>query len=228
MSSDELRRRLATHVSDSYLLVVSVMKGVVFAEAAFVIAIAFDTQVRGEVALLAANLLVVSLAGSLLTYIATNFGAKLLPDGPMRLLDSLLPLLVALAEFTQFAILAKALKDNEPSQLRYWYWAVSGWGLIACLTIVNARSHIRTGAFDPADWRDVMRSHRKSLIQDIIGASVIVVVSPVGAWLWSDDSPYPFLVAALLLLSISIAIYHQHHEQRRVHQALAPRAPTAA
>src|SRR5579872_5864347 len=100
---ERLSDQITSHLRDSFLLAIGVVKGVVLAQAAVTAVAIWQATASAHVYALTAAQVTVGMFGTVLTYSAKIFGAKLLPPGPDKIWDHFLPLFIAFAEFAMFA-----------------------------------------------------------------------------------------------------------------------------
>ncbi len=98
-----LKGRVDAHLPSAYLLIISIVKGVVLGKGGLALAHYVAAAPRLDVDIIAAGMIGVTLAGVLVTYNGTLVGS-VLASWPPSWVDTTLPLLIGLLEFVMFSI----------------------------------------------------------------------------------------------------------------------------
>jgi hypothetical protein len=174
-------------------------------------------------------------------YAGTTIGSVMLPAHGPGLGDLLLPLLLALAEFLLFAVLAYQITAlPRSSVLAAWWFAMVAFGVAVYGSVRRARQLIRRGSYSD-DALGVKDRYLASMRNDLVGTTAILVTAVLGfsfqlcygrlhtGWLRRFDPDEVNLVLAVPPLLLVILANVGHQATARVLRAdLAPPAESAA
>jgi len=177
LTNDEVRTRLHDYARDNYLFLSNVTKGVVLAIATSIL-LQILSDFQSEWVRITPWL--TSFAGILVTYMTWGIGS-LLSNSRANMLDTLLPLLMGMAEFLLFGILLKYDKSDLAALWLNWFGCLALHALTGAVILHN---RIRVTDFC-RDFEDstLSKIYELWLRRSRIGASCVSLVALI-AWMF--------------------------------------------
>lgn len=167
-----IRARLEGVSRESYLLLFSLMKSI--SVAAFVYALVQFSGAETDAWVTRSAFWAASLVGLILTYHAAVFGSVI---HPLRfsVVDSALPLLLAVVEALLFLVLA-----IEPSRAPVpgaWYFVFAAWAAIAAAIVWRVRREVAAEAMSGSVTRQALEHQVQYLKTDGVSASAVAIAA---------------------------------------------------
>lgn len=220
ISASELNERRDRYYMDqqvgAYGIVLSIALGVAGLAAA---SLFFFTPADRPFRLIFWALWLTSLAGVAVVYSGMNVNAFALPNRVPDILDILSPFLMALLEFTLFAVLTRPLTNQiQPrSVVALWFGCFGLFGFVANLVISHAKF-----LFQRADYEEVLKEPIgrviRKLAHDRMGATLSALIATSTAIIFEFVHSVPiytaYLVATIMMAGL-IASFFSHNEQRK-------------
>jgi hypothetical protein len=208
----DVRERWRHESRENFLFIYNVMKGATVAAAGLVIVQAGFHHGGRYLYWLD------SFLGLVLTYYGTSVGTLVIPL-KLRLLDTVLPFALAVAEIVWFLTLGTGHSNGPP---RAWFVAYAVWAFLASATIWNVITHGHTAHADPLDnkLQDCLARHLRQLRRDRLASAANGLVGVLAAGLLYPviNSSRFVAVAVALLLAVALArgIWEQQKERNRI------------
>lgn len=212
LTSADVRERWRHESRESFLFIYNVMKGATVAAAGLVIVQAGFHHGGRYLYWLD------SFLGLVLTYYGTSVGTLVVPL-KLRILDTVLPFTLAVAEIVWFLSLGAGHSNGPP---RTWFVAYAIWAFVASATVWNVMTHEHPAHADPLDreLQDCLKSHLMQLRRDRLAAAANGVVGLLLAVLLypviSSSRVVAVAVALLIAVALGRAIWEQQKERDRI------------
>ncbi|HEV2964436.1 MAG TPA: hypothetical protein VG649_21590 [Candidatus Angelobacter sp.] len=222
LTNDEINRRLHDYARDNYLFLGNVTKGVALAIAtSILLQILSDFQSEW----IRITPWLTSFVGILITYMTWGIGS-LLSNSRANIRDSLLPLLMGMAEFLLFGILLKYDKNDHPLLWLNWFGCL---GLHAFIGVMIIHNRIKVTDF-ANDFEDSALSniYESWLRRNRIGASCVSIAAFIvwgflRCWALRPDRIHtceliqfglaiPFMIALAIVISDVNRFKHESDE----------------
>lgn len=232
VSASELNERRDRYYMDqqvgAYGIVLSIALGVAGLAAA---SLFFFTPADRPFRLIFWALWLTSLAGVAVVYSGMNVNAFALPNRVPDLLDIFSPFLMALLEFTLFAVLTRPLTNqiSPRSVVALWFGCFGLFGCAATLVISHAKWLFQRTDYEEALKEPIDQVIRK-LAHDRLGAASCALIAAGTAIFFEFAhsaliyTAYP--VAAIMMAGL-IASFFSHNEQRKALESGLTKADVA-
>ena len=215
---EDIHTRLHDYARDNYLFLGNVTKGVALAVATTIL-LQIVGDFRSEWTRMTPWL--ASLVGIVATYVTTHSGI-LMTNSRANSLDSMLPLVMGIAEFLLFGILF--VNKDHPVLWLNWFLCVALHALVGVAIVQNRIWNVNP-AVDYGD-QDLGKSYEESLIRNRNGAALLSLVS-IGAWLSVRCWIFPqsgiraaaiaqFVLAIPFIFSLAIIIQNSNTDRRLI------------
>jgi hypothetical protein len=215
-----LRDRVRSHLPGTYLLIVSIVKGVAIGNAGVALGHYLTGPPSIEVVVTGAGMITVSLMAITVTYNATVSGSLLASWRPSWV-DTLMPMLIGLLEFLMFTV---AQSGTSSRVVAKWSGILVVWGLMAAFVIWHIRRRlpvssdkVSQGMEHDDGVQDLYIWYRSALGGDLAGASTFSVLAGALFVVASGLGESPWWIRATLtgILLAFLAWANVVHERNR-------------
>jgi hypothetical protein len=208
----ELKVRLRAHLPSSYVLMISIVKGIALGNGGLAVAHYVAQTPNLDVDLTAAGMIGVSLAAVVVTYNGTLVG-NLLTSWAPSWVDTTLPVLIGLLEFLMFSI---AQLGTGRLVLEKWVAALMLWALLVAILLWQIRGRVPAETGDDPTSK-LYRWYRGTLGIDIrmVLAFLAIAAGFFIALAWFAPAFFVERIIGLPLTLLFLIVSSAFHESRR-------------